>query len=70
MYDEKVILHSNRQDVYTNNKKALINGGYSVELSGSNGKKVIWEVVHDNFVEKVNEHAEKGLCLKKMNTSQ
>ena len=40
--DEKVILHANKWDVYMSEKKALIKGEYYVELSGSDGKKVIW----------------------------
>ena len=47
--DEKAILHAKRCDVYTNNKKVLIKGGYYVEVSGSDGKKVLWELV-DNHV--------------------
>ena len=28
-----------------NKKEVLINGGYYVEVSGSDGNKVLWEVV-------------------------
>ena len=43
--DQKVIIHDKRWDVYMNKKEALIKGGYSLEVSGSNRKKVIWIVV-------------------------
>ena len=38
---EKYIIYAMRWDVYMNNKKDLTNGGYSMEVSGSNGKKVL-----------------------------
>ena len=34
-----------------NERKFLIKGGYSVEVSGSYGKKVLWGVVDDRVVE-------------------
>ena len=43
--------------VYMDKKKELINGGYYVEVSGSNGKKSFWEVVDDHVVEEGKEHA-------------
>ena len=49
MDNDKALLHAERWDVYMNNKKALIKGGYCVELSGSDGNKFLWEVV-DNYV--------------------
>ena len=49
--NEKALLHANGWDVYTNNNKALVKGGYSVEVSGSDGNKVLWEVINDNVVE-------------------
>ena len=48
---DKSILHTKRWDVYMNEKKMLNKGGYSVEVSGSDGKKVIWEVVDDHVIE-------------------
>ena len=40
--DEKSILHANRCDVYMNNKKLIINGVFSLEVSCSDGNKVLW----------------------------
>ena len=37
-------------------KQALIKGVYYVEVSGSDGKKVIWKVVYDNVVEDPNKN--------------
>ena len=45
VYDQKVILHTNRCYVYMNKKEVLIKGGCFVKVSGSNRKKVIWIVV-------------------------
>ena len=39
--DQKLIMHNKRWDVYMNKKEALIKGGYSVEVSGSDWNKVI-----------------------------
>ena len=39
----------------------VLKGGYSLEVSGSDGKKVLWESVCDNVVEGVKEHYEIGL---------
>ena len=44
-----------------NNKGALITGDYFVEVSGSDGEKVIWEVVDNHVVEEGNNHYEIGL---------
>ena len=41
-----------------NKKYALIKGIYSVEVSGSDGKKVIWEVVEDHVLDKGKDHDE------------
>ena len=57
---QKLIIHSERWDVYMNEKKELIKGGFS-EVSGFEGKKVIWEVVNDRVVEEVKYHDEIGL---------
>ena len=40
--DKKALLHANRWDVYINEKQKLIKGGYSVEVVGHDGKKVLW----------------------------
>ena len=47
--------------VYMNNKTELIKGGYSVEVSGFDWKKVIWEVVEDHVVEEEKKNDEIGL---------
>ena len=59
--DQKVILHNKRRDVYMNKKEAIIKGGYFVEVSGSDKKKILWEVVDDHVVEGGNNHDEIGL---------
>ena len=50
VYGQKSILHAKRWC------------GYSVEVSGSDGKKVLWEVVDDHVVEEGKEHDDIGLC--------
>ena len=42
---EKYLLHANMWDVYIREKKILIEGGYSLEVSGSDGKKAVWDVI-------------------------
>ena len=59
--DQKIIIRSKWLDVYINEKTALIRGGYSAELSGSDGKKVLWGVVDDHVVEEIKEHDQIGL---------
>ena len=49
--DQKEIIHSKRWYVYLNKKKYLISGGYSMEVSGSDGKTVLWGVVYDHVIE-------------------
>ena len=44
-----------------NEKELLIKGGYSVEVSVSDGKEIIWEVVDDHVAEEGNNHDEIGL---------
>ena len=58
--DHKVILHAKMWDVYMNKKKELIKGGYSMEVSGSDEKKVLWELVNDHVVEEGKEHDDIG----------
>ena len=41
MDDDKSILHAKRWDFYMNNTLSVTKGGYSLEVSGSGGKKVI-----------------------------
>ena len=43
-----------------NKKKELIKGGYSMEVSGSDEKKVLWELVNDHVVEEGKEHDDIG----------
>ena len=56
MDDDKLITRANRWDVYMNNILFLTKGGYYVEVSGSDWKKVIWEVVGGHGVEDPNEN--------------
>ena len=44
---DKALLHTKMWDLYTRNKISLIKGGYSVEVSGYEGKKLVWEVIED-----------------------
>ena len=47
---------SQRWDVYNSEKEAFTKGGYSVEVSNKDGKKVIWEVANNHVVEEGVEH--------------
>ena len=58
---EKALIYTKILDVYMNDSKALIKGGYSVEVSGSDGNKVLWGVVDAHVVEEGKEHDEIGL---------
>ena len=49
-YEDKSLLHSNRWYFYMRQKLSLIDVGYSVEVSGSDRKKVVWEVIQDHVV--------------------
>ena len=46
-----MIIHAYMWDVYMNDKKAIIKSGYYVELAGSDGNKVIWELIDNHDVE-------------------
>ena len=46
--NKKALLYARRWNVYVDEKEKLIKGGYSVEVFGSDRKKVIWEVVYDH----------------------
>ena len=61
MDDKKLILHANRWGVYMNEKEALIKSGYYVEVSGSDRKKVLWEMVDDRAVEEGKDYDKIGL---------
>ena len=54
--DKKSWIHDNRWDVYMNEKKRLIKGGYWVYGVDSGGKKLILEVVDNHVVEEGNDH--------------
>ena len=43
------------------NKQSLMKGGYSVEVSGSGGREVIWEVVDNHVVKYPKGNNEIGL---------
>ena len=49
--NKKAIINAKRWDVYTNEKEALVKGGYYVGVSGYYGKKVLWELVDNHVVE-------------------
>ena len=57
----KALLHAKKWDVYNSEKEALLKGGYSVEVSEKDRKKVIWEVVDNHVVQEGVEHEELGL---------
>ena len=38
--DARVLIHAKRWDVYVNEKKKLVKGGYLVKVFGHDGKKV------------------------------
>ena len=57
----KVILRANLWDANMNMKNCLLNGGYSVEVSGSDGKQVVLEVVCYHAVEKPKKYYKIGI---------
>ena len=59
--DKKVFIHYKRWYVYVDEKEKLIKVRYLVEVVGSGGKKVIWEVIDDHVIEEVNDNDEIGL---------
>ena len=60
-YYSKYLLHDNMWYVYISDKRSLINGGYYVQVPGSDGLKVILEVVDNHVVEEINENDDIGL---------
>ena len=48
--DKKVIINTNSWGVYTNKKQSLIKVGYSVEVSGYYGKKLLSGELDDHVV--------------------
>ena len=60
MDDKKDMLHVKSWDIYFNQNENF-NGGYLVYVFGSNGNKVLWEVVDDYVVEEGSGHDEIGL---------
>ena len=61
MDDKKALLHAKRWDVYVNEKKNIIKGGYSLEFVGHYGKKVRWEVVENHVIEEATDYDKIGL---------
>ena len=57
----KAILHANKWYVFNSQKEALVKGGYYVQVSYKDSKKVIWEVVDDRMVEGGVEHEQIGI---------
>ena len=58
VYSDKIILHDRRWYLYMNDRLFVIKGGYCVDVSGSGGKKAIWEVLDDHVVEDPKENYE------------
>ena len=48
----------------------MVKGGYLVEFSGHDKKKVLWEVVDDHVVEEPTDHEEIGLRVFDFNVLQ
>ena len=61
MDNAKALIHPKRWNVYMNDKKNIVKGGYSVEVVGHDRKKVFWEVVNDHVIEEPTDHDEIGL---------
>ena len=59
--DKKELLHTNRWDIYMNEKENIINGGYLVEVFDSDRKRFLCGVVDDHVVEEENNNDEIGL---------
>ena len=58
---KKALLHDKRWYFCVNEKENTIKDGYLVEVSCSERKKVLWEVIYNHVVEKENAHDEIGL---------
>ena len=52
----KALLHANKWDVYNSDNEASVKGGYLVEVSDKERKKIIWEVVDDHVVEVIDQN--------------
>ena len=52
------MLHAKKWDLYVNEKKKLVKGGYLVEVVGHEKRKVLWEVVDNHVVEEPSDHEE------------
>ena len=51
MNNKKYVIHANRWDIFINKNQLLIKGVFC-ESFRYNTKKVVWEVVNDNVVDK------------------
>ena len=58
---DKALLHAERWGVYMREKLSLVKGGYSMEVSCSDGKKVVWEVIENPIFKEPKENSEIGL---------
>ena len=54
--NNKALIHAKRWNLYVNENKNIIKGGYLVEVFGSDRKKVIWKVVYDHVIEEESYH--------------
>ena len=57
----KALLHAKRWDFHVNERENLVKGGYSVECSDHDKKKILWGVVDNHVVEEPTEHEDIGL---------
>ena len=57
----KALLHAKKWYLYNLEKEVLVKGGYLVEVSDNDRKKLIWEVFDNHVVEEGFEHEELGL---------
>ena len=59
--NQKAIIHAKKWDEYMNQKEAIIKCGYYVEVSGSDRKEIIWEVIDDHYLEEGKYHDDMGI---------
>ena len=59
--DAKALPHAKRWDIYVNEKKNQVKGGYLVEVVVHDKKQVLWGVFDNHVVEEPTDHEEIGL---------
>ena len=50
VYYDKFLVHAKLWYFYMNKKPFMIKGVYYMEVSGSDGKKIVWEMVEYHFI--------------------